>query len=86
MSEALMKTLWRESALPSVTFILVHSGFICLRRMPLTHVPTQFFLRVFYRFRFPAMGHPFEACFIMGRQESAAGTPSPGIAATDQKS
>jgi hypothetical protein len=37
-----MKTLWRESALPSVTFILVHSGFICLRRMPLLTFPRKF--------------------------------------------
>jgi hypothetical protein len=72
-----MKTLWRVRA-----FLRdLYSGSFSFHLPPAhaaSHVPAQIFLRVFYRFRFPAMGHPCEACFIMGRQESAAGPPHRG--------
>jgi hypothetical protein len=52
----------------------------------LSQPPQKSFLRVFCRFRSTATRDPREPCFIRGRQESAAGTSSLGIAVTGQKS
>ena len=51
-------------------------------RPPRLTFPAKVFLRVFYRFRSTATRILPKAWSIMGRQESAAGTSSPGIAAT----